>query len=96
MSTTQTPVTAHSISEPGHAAAEPARAKAQGYWGYSRSKGTMTHVTPNGTLIGTGYSGLGSALDDPAAQNESDTGPIPRGTWVIGLSRITSSPTVNI
>lgn len=45
----------------------------------------MTHVSPDGTrkLIGTGYSGVGSALDDPAAQDEANAGPIPRGNWIV-------------
>jgi Protein of unknown function (DUF2778) len=35
-------------------------------------------------LIGFGYSGFGSALDDPAAQDDPYQGPIPRGDWIIG------------
>ncbi|MGH2409345.1 MAG: tlde1 domain-containing protein [Chloroflexota bacterium] len=65
---------------------QPPQAKPQGYWEYSQSKGTMTHVAPDGTrkLVGTGYSGVGSALDDTAAQDVGNTGPIPRGAWTIG------------
>lgn len=46
----------------------------------------MTHVLPIGSreLAGNGYSGVGSALDDPAAQDEGNAGPIPRGSWIIG------------
>lgn len=46
----------------------------------------MSHVLADGTrkTIGTGYSGAGSALDDPGAQDEQFKGPIPRGNWVIG------------
>lgn len=46
----------------------------------------MTHVLADGErrLIGVGYSGHGSALDDPAAENQFEEGPIPRGAWLIG------------
>lgn len=37
--------------------------------------------------VGTGYSGLGSALDDPAAKYERKKGPIRRGAWLIGKQR---------
>ncbi|MGH9418017.1 MAG: tlde1 domain-containing protein [Terriglobales bacterium] len=66
--------------------AGPAQAKPQGHWEYSQSEGTIAHVFPDGArkLIGSGYSGFGSALDDPAAQDEDKLGPIPRGSWIIG------------
>lgn len=46
----------------------------------------MTHVLPDGTreLVGAGYSGFGSALDEPVDQNLGNVGPIPRGAWIIG------------
>lgn len=63
--------------------------KPHGYWEYSQSKGTMTHVLPDGKreLAGMGYSGHGSALDDPEKQDAINQGPIPRGAWIIGPQR---------
>lgn len=46
----------------------------------------MVHVLPDGTrtTVGTGYSGQGSGLNNPAAQNQPNVGPIPQGNWHIG------------
>lgn len=91
MGTKAAPITGHPTSGWSDSSLQlnktnPAKAKAPSYWEYSQSRGTMTRVAPDGTreLIGTGYSGLGSALDDPAAQDEHFRGPIPRGSWIIG------------
>jgi Tlde1 domain len=50
-------------------------------WSYSQSKATISH---NGQVIGTGYSGNGAGLNNPALQNDPDVGPIPQGTYTIG------------
>lgn len=88
MSTNQTigPQSVRPQPHPRKTGPAPGPAPSHGYWEYSQSTGTMTHVVPDGArnLIATGYSGFGSALDDPAAQDEGNAGPIPRGTWVIG------------
>lgn len=41
----------------------------------------------NGVRLGTGYSGRGSGLDNPAAENERAVGPIPCGRYRIGPAR---------
>lgn len=51
-------------------------------WTYSQSTGRLT--APDGALAGTGYSGNGAALDNPADQGEIGHGPIPQGQWTIG------------
>jgi RHS repeat-associated protein len=53
---------------------------------YSQSTGQLTHVDSAGntTNAGSGYSGHGDGLRNPAMQNVHDVGPIPQGTWTIG------------
>jgi hypothetical protein len=51
-------------------------------WKYSQSTGKL--VNPSGSLVGTGYSGHGEGLNNPAMQNVADVGPIPQGRWTIG------------
>ena len=66
-------------------------------WVYSQSSGSLTHVDGNGVptpnMGGTGYSGHGDGLNNPASQNvngspgapnEQNAGPIPQGTYHIG------------
>ncbi len=52
-------------------------------WTYSQSTGQMSH---NGVLVGTGYSGNGADLNNPAKQCVIMHGPIPKGTYTIGPS----------
>jgi hypothetical protein len=57
------------------------------YWEYSQSNGQLTYVNNESgarTPVGTGYSGHGAGLNNPAMQNEPNVGPIPQGTWTIG------------
>jgi RHS repeat-associated protein len=67
------------------ASAQPNGQARHGSWEYSQSTGQMTHVLPDGTRVnvGQGYSGHGQGLNTPQAQNQSNTGPIPQGTWHI-------------
>lgn len=51
-------------------------------WIYQISTGDLTD--PAGDSIGTGYSGNGADLDNPAAEGEVGHGPIPQGWWSIG------------
>lgn len=39
---------------------------------------------PQGRLLARGYSGNGEGLNNPAMEAVRDTGPIPRGEWMIG------------
>lgn len=41
------------------------------------------HIGIRNTFIGTGYSGFGEGLDNPAMEAVSNVGPIPRGHWRI-------------
>lgn len=49
-------------------------------WTYSQTRGILSH---DGKLEGTGYSGNGAGLDNPAMEAVADVGPIPRGLWHI-------------
>jgi RHS repeat-associated protein len=56
-------------------------------WEWSQSLGTMTHVddaTGARRNVGTGYSGHGAGVNNPAAEDQQDVGPIPRGEYSIG------------
>lgn len=57
-------------------------------WEYSQSTGELRR-RQNGThvLVGTGYSGINTGLNNPAMENRANTGPIPRGVWSIGNPR---------
>jgi Protein of unknown function (DUF2778) len=50
-------------------------------WKYSQSTGNLT--APDGTVVGQGYSGNTSGLDNPAAQDQIGVGPIPQGSYTI-------------
>lgn len=50
-------------------------------WIYSQSTGELTH---NGAIVGTGYSGLGKAKNDPNLEHMASSGPIPKGKYSIG------------
>jgi hypothetical protein len=51
-------------------------------WRYQQSTGKL--FNPAGDWIGTGYSGNGAVLDNPAAEAVVGHGPIPAGLWTIG------------
>lgn len=50
-------------------------------WTYSQSTGRLTDSS--GALAAIGYSGNGEGKNDPLLQELRDTGPIPRGKWII-------------
>ena len=51
-------------------------------WTYSQSTGNLTE--PSGTIIGTGYSGHGAGVDNPADEQIPDVGPLPVSSYTIG------------
>ncbi len=56
-------------------------------WLYSQSTGQLSYrdnQTSFVTPIGTGYSGQGEGLNNPAMQNVPYIGPIPQGAYTIG------------
>ena len=53
-------------------------------WHYNNATGVMTG--PDGVVVGTGYSGNGAGLNNPAAEAIPDVGPIPEGVWRIGTA----------
>jgi hypothetical protein len=52
-------------------------------WTYSQSTGEISH---NGQPVGAGYSGIGTAKNNPEDQDWQGRGPIPRGLWEIGAA----------
>ena len=54
-------------------------------WIYHQATGDLFH---NGTFVGTGYSGKGTAREEGRnngdMERDHDKGPIPRGRWTIG------------
>lgn len=54
-------------------------------WVYHQGSGQLQHVDGNGdvTDAGSGYSGHGAGINNPAMQNVPNTGPIPQGTYDI-------------
>ena len=56
-------------------------------WNYQQSTGSLSHQPDSGgppAPIGTGYSGNGPGLNNPAMENAPNVGPIPQGDWEIG------------
>lgn len=53
-------------------------------WQYSQRTGQLTY---NGQTVGRGYSGNGIGLNNPAAEQQRNVGPIPRGQYNIGVPR---------
>lgn len=49
-------------------------------WQYEQSTGKLSK---DGVLVDAGYSGFGSGLNNPDAQQVPDMGPIPAGSWAI-------------
>lgn len=50
-------------------------------WVYQQASGSLSLNT---IFIGAGYAGHGSGLNNPAAQDQQNVGPIPTGTYSIG------------
>jgi len=57
-------------------------------WTYNQSDGTLLH---DGALAGEGYSGFGEGKNNPTMQTLHDVGPIPQGTYDIGLAHDTGT-----
>lgn len=53
-------------------------------WTYQQSTGKL--LDPAGDWVGTGYSGNGAGLNNPAMQEVPEVGPIPAGMWAIGAA----------
>jgi hypothetical protein len=54
-------------------------------WQYDQATGCLSH---DGRPVGTGYSGHGEGVNNPAMQDVRSVGPIPRGQWSIGPARL--------
>lgn len=52
-------------------------------WKYSQKTGNLSY---NGKPVGSGYAGVGDGVNNPAAQNIPNIGPIPRGLYSIGVA----------
>ena len=50
-------------------------------WTYNQSSGKLSL---DGKVIGTGYSGKGLGLNNPAMQAQRLVGPLPQGTYTVG------------
>jgi len=50
-------------------------------WIYEQSSGQMLR---NGSLVGTGYSGIDKGKNNPDMQDAHDVGPIPQGNYTMG------------
>lgn len=50
-------------------------------WTYKQSSGELSQ---DGIFAGTGYSGAGMGMNNPAAQNLENVGPVPQGKYEIG------------
>jgi len=53
---------------------------------YSQTTGNMSCTDSNGRVYVTctGYAGRGAGLNNPNAQNQQNTGPLPQGTYTVG------------
>ncbi len=51
-------------------------------WIYQQSTGQFLY---NGTMVSTGYSGMGPGKNNPAMQSFKHFGPIPQGKYKIGM-----------
>jgi len=54
-------------------------------WSYSQGTGELT--APDGVMLACGYSGCGVCTNQPQMQWAEDLGPIPRGSYAIGVPR---------
>jgi RHS repeat-associated protein len=67
-------------------------------WYYQQSSGILSYQPPDSLgggppqQVSQGYSGNGDGLNNPAAQGEPFTGPIPQGTYNIGDPTNTVGP----
>ncbi|MEW8693750.1 MAG: RHS repeat-associated core domain-containing protein, partial [Candidatus Thiodiazotropha endolucinida] len=64
-------------------------------WIYSQSSGQMSHQPISGgppAPVSLGYSGNGIGLNNPSLQSQTNTGPIPQGTYDIGAPHSGSGP----
>lgn len=52
---------------------------------YQQSTGVLTNC--KGEVLGTGYSGHGTGLNNPAMDDVEGVGPIPAGHWHIGPAK---------
>lgn len=50
-------------------------------WTYKQSTGSL--INNSGAVVGTGYSGNGAGLNNPASQAAVSVGPIPQGQWIM-------------
>ncbi len=60
------------------------------YWEYSQSTGQMVYVenrTGVKSVLARGYSGHGAGVNNPNMQQVRSVGPIPQGSYVIGVAR---------
>jgi RHS repeat-associated protein len=53
-------------------------------WVWSQSAGTMTNTNNPGVVVGSGYAGHGSGVNNPAMQSSPGIGPLPQGSYTIG------------
>lgn len=53
-------------------------------WVWSQSAGTLTNTNNPGAVLGGGYAGHGSGVNNPAMQANPGTGPLPQGSYTIG------------
>ena len=51
-------------------------------WVYNSANGNLSK---DGKLIAVGYSGHGPGVNNPSLQDQPNVGPIPQGTWSIGI-----------
>src|SRR4051812_28785217 len=53
-------------------------------------------VRPDGTVLGSGYSGAGTSKNRPEDQDQHNRGPIPQGLYLIGdpVNTVTHGPFV--
>jgi hypothetical protein len=49
-------------------------------WSYDSANGNLSQ---DGAFVGTGYSGFGDGVNNPAEEMDADIGPIPRGNYTI-------------
>ncbi|MGE3298374.1 MAG: RHS repeat-associated core domain-containing protein, partial [Porticoccaceae bacterium] len=54
-------------------------------WRFNQATGELTH---NGVLVGNGYAGHGTGVNNPTQQSVNSVGPLPRGTYDIGPQKL--------
>jgi hypothetical protein len=53
-------------------------------WSYSQASGVL--ISPDGEVVGAGYSGAHPYVNKPRAEWREDEGPIPTGNYTIGAA----------